>query len=136
MAVFLMIPILNKYIESPTIISPKTTNYPIWNIHFPAVTICSNNKIMSDQFKKVLKRPPWVNLSEEAHSDLDFQRDLEKAIKTTLLYETRPELLNNDNLDNQTEELMNENRKHLPHLLQQVKQPSYEICTISDLQIK
>ena len=91
---------------------------------------------MSDQFKKVLKRPPWVNLSEEAHSDLDFQRDLENAIKTTLLYETRPELLNNDNLDNQTEELMNENRKHLPHLLQQVKQPSYEICTISDLQIK
>ena len=115
-----MIPILNKYIESPTIISPKTTNYPIWNIHFPAVTICSNNKIMSDQFKKVLKRPPWVNLSEEAPSDLDFRNDLEKAIKTTLLYETIPELLSSDELDNRTEELMNENKKHLPHLLQQV----------------
>ena len=115
-----MIPILNKYIESPTIISPNTTNYPIWNIYFPAVTICSNNKIMSDQFKKVLKRPPWVNLSEEAPSDLDFRNDLEKAIKTTLLYETIPELLNSDVLDNRAEELMNENKKHLPSLLQQV----------------
>ena len=119
-----MIPILNKYIESPTIISPNTTNYPIWNIYFPAVTICSNNKIMSDQFKKVLKRPPWVNLSVEANNETEFRLDLEYAIKTTLLYETNPELLNSDNLDNRTEELMNENKKHLPRLLQQVNQTS------------
>ena len=79
---------------------------------------------MSDQFKKVLKRPPWVNLSEEAPSDLDFRNDLEKAIKTTLLYETIPELLNSDVLDNRAEELMNENKKHLPSLLQQVNRTS------------
>ena len=121
MAVFLMIPIMNKYIESPTIISPKTTNYPIWNIYFPAVTICSNNKVMSDQFKKVLKRPPWVNLSQEAPDTEMFQIELERAIKTTLLYETRPELLQSDVLDNQTMKLMNENKKRLPSLLQQVK---------------
>ena len=116
-----MIPIMNKYIESPTIISPKTTNYPIWNIYFPAVTICSNNKVMSDQFKKVLKRPPWVNLSQEAPDTEMFQIELERAIKTTLLYETRPELLQSDVLDNQTMKLMNENKKRLPSLLQQVK---------------
>ena len=120
LAVFLMIPILNKYIQSPTIISPNTTNYPIWNIYFPAVTICSNNKLMTDQFRKVLKRPPWVNMSEEAENATAFREYLEKAIETTLLYETRPDLLKNDTLDNLTMALMNENKKKLPHLLQQV----------------
>ena len=76
---------------------------------------------MSDQFKKVLKRPPWVNLSQEAPDTEMFQIELERAIKTTLLYETRPELLQSDVLDNQTMKLMNENKKRLPSLLQQVK---------------
>ena len=76
---------------------------------------------MSDQFKKVLKRPPWVNLSQEAPDTEMFQIELERAIKTTLLYETRPELLKSDVLDNQTMKLMNENKKRLPSLLQQVK---------------
>ena len=122
LAVFLMIPILNKYLESPTIISPNTTNYPIWNIYFPAVTICSNNKLMADQFRKVLKRPPWINMSEEATNETAFRENLEKAIETTLLYETRPDLLKNDTLDDVTMELMDENKKKLPTLLQQVFQ--------------
>ena len=41
----LMIPIYEKYQESKTITSIKTTNYPVWNINFPGVTICSNNKV-------------------------------------------------------------------------------------------
>ena len=78
-------------------------------------------KEVVSEFKKVLKRPPWVNLSEEAPDAEMFQIELERAIKTTLLYETRPELLKSDVLDNQTMKLMNENKKRLPSLLQQVK---------------
>ena len=75
---------------------------------------------MTDQFRKVLKRPPWVNMSEEAENATAFREYLEKAIETTLLYETRPDLLKNDTLDDLTMALMNENKKKLPHLLQQV----------------
>lgn len=118
--VLFMTPIINKYNDSPTIISPKTTNYPIWNIYFPAVTICSNNKLMKDQFRKVLKQSPWKNLSEAAEDPKLFEKDLESAIKTTLLYETRPDLLKNDTLNATTEMLLNNYKKQVPRLLQKV----------------
>ena len=59
-------------------------------------------------------------MSEEATNETAFRENLERAIETTLLYETRPDLLKNDTLDNLTMALMNENKKKLPHLLQQV----------------
>ena len=77
---------------------------------------------MADQFRKVLKRPPWINLSEEATNEAAFRENVERAIETTLLYETRPDLLKNDTLDDVTMELMDENKKKLPTLLQQVFQ--------------
>ena len=77
---------------------------------------------MADQFRKVLKRPPWINMSEEATNETAFRENLERAIETTLLYETRPDLLKNDTLDDVTMELMDENKKKLPTLLQQVFQ--------------
>lgn len=61
-------------------------------------------------------------MSEEATNETAFRENLEKAIETTLLYETRPDLLKNDTLDDVTMELMDENKKKLPTLLQQVFQ--------------
>lgn len=34
-----------RYKGSPTVTSVDTTNYPVWNIPFPAVTLCDNNKV-------------------------------------------------------------------------------------------
>ncbi len=53
-----MAPQYRKWRFSPTITSVDTTNYPIWNIHFPAVTICSNNKVMEKQLKREVKKTP------------------------------------------------------------------------------
>ena len=39
-----MRPIYDKWQNTPTITSIEDTNYAVWNINFPAVTICSNNK--------------------------------------------------------------------------------------------
>ena len=61
-------------------------------------------------------------MSEEATNETAFRENLERAIETTLLYETRPDLLKNDTLDDVTMELMDENKKKLPTLLQQVFQ--------------
>jgi amiloride-sensitive sodium channel len=34
-----------RFDESPMVTTVETTAYPIWNIPFPAVTLCSNNKV-------------------------------------------------------------------------------------------
>ena len=38
-------PQYNKYMDNPILRSVDDTNYPIENINFPAITICSNNKV-------------------------------------------------------------------------------------------
>ncbi|GFG36325.1 hypothetical protein Cfor_05944, partial [Coptotermes formosanus] len=34
-----------RFQDSPTVTTVETTTYPIWNIPFPAVTLCNNNKV-------------------------------------------------------------------------------------------
>ena len=51
-------PIYQQSLNSPTITSLSTTTYPIWNIHFPAVSICSNNKVRSRQLKTAIEYEP------------------------------------------------------------------------------
>lgn len=49
-------PIYDKWQGSPTITTVESTDYPIWNIYFPAVTICSNNKVVNSSFVKNLNK--------------------------------------------------------------------------------
>lgn len=35
----------HRFSSSPTLITLETTNEPIWELRFPAVTICNNNKV-------------------------------------------------------------------------------------------
>ena len=58
LAIYLIEPIYSKWRGSPTFTSIETTNYPVWNIDFPAVTVCSNNKVMRGQLENALKKPP------------------------------------------------------------------------------
>ena len=44
-AVLVFTPLYNKWMYNPIIRSIETTNYDIGSINFPAVTICSNNKV-------------------------------------------------------------------------------------------
>ena len=36
----------DKYMNDPTTTGMETTDYPIWNIDFPGVTICPNTKVI------------------------------------------------------------------------------------------
>ena len=56
--VYIVAPIVSKWDTDPTIISISDTNYPVWKVDFPAVTICSNNKVVGPSFEKALKKPP------------------------------------------------------------------------------
>ena len=51
-------PIYDKWRTQPTFTSIATTNYAVWNIHFPAVTICSNNKVVKKNLRAALRQPP------------------------------------------------------------------------------
>jgi len=82
---YVMRPIYNKWQIVPTITSVETTNYPIWNIYFPAVTICSNNKIEMQKIDAILKKEPWLSLYDEYDN---FEEDLKLALATTLTFET------------------------------------------------
>lgn len=44
-AIIMMLLVWNRYQTIPTITTVETTNYPIWKLQFPAVTICNNNKV-------------------------------------------------------------------------------------------
>ena len=70
-----MEPLYVKWVKSPTVTTIEETNFPIWNINFPAVTICSNNKVVKQQFELVLKTAPW-NASAEKWSDSPNKNDI------------------------------------------------------------
>ena len=40
---------IDRYQNDPTSTSLETTDYPIWNIDFPGVTICPNTKVSASQ---------------------------------------------------------------------------------------
>ena len=44
-AVVLINKVWTQYSTSPTITSVESTHFPIWNIPFPAVTVCQVNKV-------------------------------------------------------------------------------------------
>ena len=111
----LVYPIYVKWQTQPTITSIEETNFEIWNIYFPAVTICSNNKVMESQIDRLLKLQPWKNISL---NDTTFQKKFKEAIKTTVLFDAEPETLND--LNDTVIEVLNEYQRKLPSVLQKV----------------
>ena len=44
-----------RFNNSPTVTTVETTTYPIWNIPFPAVTLCNNNKVYEPAAKELAR---------------------------------------------------------------------------------
>jgi amiloride-sensitive sodium channel len=120
LCVRLIYPVYTKWQTVPTITSVATTNYPIWSIYFPAVTICSNNKIIASQFKAILKRQPWKNLSIDSGDPEKFSKDLKTAVRTVALYNDDPDILGDDELTIGAKTILNEYKGKLPGLMQSV----------------
>ena len=110
---------------NPTIVSPQSTNYPIWNIYFPAITICSNNKVVDGQLKRVTKKKPWVDLANltlhEYDFDFDLNEGLKNAISDSILYEVEPHRIKNGSLNATDEYLLNHHHGEIPKAMQQVR---------------
>lgn len=52
-AVVLMGLVWDRFQTTPTITTVETNNYPIWNLPFPAVTICNINKVYAPAAKNI-----------------------------------------------------------------------------------
>ena len=50
--------LVEKFDTNPIITSIEETNYPVYKVQFPAVTICSNNRISKKNLEKAIMKPP------------------------------------------------------------------------------
>ena len=55
-------PFLYAWNYEPTVIATDQADFPVEKLPFPAITICSNNKIVYRQLESVLRNQPWKGL--------------------------------------------------------------------------
>ena len=55
-------PFLETWYNEPTVIATDQADFPVEKLPFPAITICSNNKIVYRQLESVLRTQPWKGL--------------------------------------------------------------------------
>ena len=92
-----------------------SSSYDVAQIPFPAITICSNNKIVERQLESVLLTQPWKGLTKR---DPKFPNNFKKALTAIVMARENPPMLNN--LDNETVTVLNDYQDSLPDVLKRV----------------
>ena len=92
-----------------------SSSYDVAKIPFPAITICSNNKIVERQLESVLLTQPWKGLTKK---DPKFPNHFKKALTAIVMARENPPMLNN--LDEGTVSVLNNFRDSLPEVLKRV----------------
>ena len=85
-------------------------------IPFPAITICSNNKIVYRQLESVLRTQPWKALNK---SILNFEIDFVSALTALVTAQDDPQRLKE--LTKGAKNILNDYQNELPNVLRQVK---------------
>ena len=92
-----------------------SSSYDVAQIPFPAITICSNNKIVERQLESVLLTQPWKGHNKK---DPKFAKSFKKALTAIVMARENPPMLNN--LDEGTITVLNEFQDTLPEVLKKV----------------
>ena len=92
-----------------------SSRYDVAQIPFPAITICSNNKIVERQLESMLLTQPWRGLTKR---DPGFPDHFKKALTAIVMARENPPMLNN--LDPVTVSVLNEFQDTLPEVLKRV----------------
>ena len=108
-------PYLEKWYYSPVYMAVDSSSYDVAQIPFPAITICSNNKIVERQLESVLLTQPWRG---HAKKDPEFADNLKKALTAIVMARENPPML--DDLDKGTVSILNEFPDSLPEVLKRV----------------
>ncbi len=117
-----MIPQFTKMKNSPFITSVETTNHPIWNIDFPAVTICSNNKVMDKQLRKEVGNEPWNKTHLYEANDTKHERSYEavKGVLERYVFFAEDESTFNRNTTEDEEYVIRNQSRAIPSTLRKV----------------
>ena len=89
--------------------------YDVAQIPYPAITICSNNKIVERQLESVLLTQPWRG---HAKKDSKFADNFKKALTAIVMARENPPML--DDLDEGTVSVLNDFQDSLPEVLKRV----------------
>ena len=89
--------------------------YDVAQIPFPAITICSNNKIVERQLESMLLTQPWRGLTKR---DPGFPDHFKKALTAIVMARENPPML--DNLDTAIVTVLNKYQNTLPEVLKRV----------------
>ena len=92
-----------------------SSSYDVAQIPFPAITICSNNKIVERQFESVLLTQPWRGFAKK---DSKFAESFKKALTAIVMARENPLMMKN--LDEGTVTVLNEFQDSLPEVLKRV----------------
>ena len=98
-------------------------DFRIENVPFPAITICSNNKIVYRQLESVLRTQPWKGLNK---SILNFEVNFISALTALVTAQDDPWRLKE--LTEGTKNILNNYAMELPIVLRQVKKKIFCIC--------
>ena len=75
-------PFLEKWIYTPVYMAVDSSNFDVAQIPFPAITICSNNKIVDRQLESVLLTQPWKGLAKK---DPNFSYNFKQALTAIVI---------------------------------------------------
>ena len=108
-------PYLDKWFYTPVYMAVDSSHYDVSQIPFPAVTICSKNKIVESQLESILLTQPWKGLAKR---DPGFPDHFKKALTAIVMARENPPML--DNLDAETVTVLNKYQDTLPEVLKKV----------------
>ena len=108
-------PYLEKWFYSSVYMAIDSSIYDVAQIPYPAITICSNNKIVERQLESVLLTQPWRG---HAKKDPKFADNFKKALTAIVMAQENPPML--DDLDEGTVSVLNEFQDSLPEVLKRV----------------
>ena len=98
--------------NEPTVIATDQSDFPVEKLPFPAITICSNNKIVYRQLESVLRTQPWKGLNK---SILNFEQDFTRALTALVTAQDDPQRLKE--LTKGAKSILNDYKDELPNIL-------------------
>ena len=108
-------PVLYDWFYNRAIHDVETTNFYVKDLPFPAITICSNNKIVNRQFESVLLTQPWKGYNKRNPS---FANDFKSALTALVHAEEHPQSLSH--LSQGAIDIVNEHKDVLPDIMKKV----------------
>ena len=108
-------PVLHDWFYHPAVHDVEKTDFFVKELPFPAITICSNNKIVKRQLESVLLTAPWKGYSKKI---ANFAQDFERALTSLVLAQEYPQSLLH--LNQGTIDILNQHKDALPDVMTKV----------------